>query len=93
MLAQEKLSELAERKKLLVLQADLHRAVLQAEVVNARARLMWLGQVREKMPGGPWWLAGGATAGLLLARKWRPLLKWFPAGLTAWRLLKKLKAD
>jgi hypothetical protein len=91
MAAQEKLNELAERKRLLVLQADLHRAVLQAEVANARTRLLWVGQVREKLPGGPWWLAGGAVAGFFALRQWRTALKWLPAGLAAWRWFKKLK--
>lgn len=92
MAAQERLNELAERKRLLVLQADLHRAVLQAEVANARARLLWVGEVRGKMPSGPWWLAGGAAAGFLALRKWRTTLKLLPAGLAAWRWFKKLKA-
>jgi hypothetical protein len=91
MAAQTKLTELEERKQLLVLQAELHRAVLQAEVVNARACLGWVARAREILPGGPWWLAGGTAAGLLLARKWRPALKLVPAGLAAWRWFRKLK--
>lgn len=92
MVAQTRLKELAERKRLLVLQADLHRAVLQAEVINARDRLAWVGQVREKLVG-PWPLVGGAAAGLLLVRKWRTALKWIPAGLSAWRWFRKLKVS
>ena len=94
MSAQKQLNELAERKRLLVLQSDLHRALLQTEVVNARAQLQWMAQVRAKLSASPWWLAGGgAAAGLLLTRNWRTALKWLPAGLAAWRWLRKMKSS
>ncbi len=91
MFKQKNLSELAERKELLVLQSELHRALLQAEVANLRARWQWLGQAREKLPGGPWLLAGGAAAGFLLLRRWRTAVKWFPVLLSAWRWVRKLQ--
>jgi len=93
MAAQTRMNELAERKRFLVLQAELHRALLQAEMVNARARLDWVGQAREKLPGGLWWLTGGAVAGLLALRRWRTIARWLPAGFAAWRWFKKFQSS
>lgn len=93
MAAQTRMNELAERKRLLVVQADLHRALLKAEMVNIRTRLDWVGQVREKLPGGLWWLTGGTVAGFLALRRWRTIAKWLPAGFAAWRWFKKLRSD
>jgi hypothetical protein len=92
MSSQERLNDLADRKRLLIAQADLHRALIQAECVNARVRLDWLDAAREKLRGGPWLLAGGAVGGMLAARHWRTALKWVPAALAAWRWLRRLKS-
>ena len=91
MAAQTRLNELAERKRLLVLQAELHRAVLQAELVNARTRLQWIGQARARLSGGSWWLTGGVIVVFWALRRWRSALKWLPTGLALWRWLKKFK--
>lgn len=90
MSAEERLSELAERKRLLILQADLHRAVLQAEAANAQARLQWVAQAREKFSGKAGWVLGSA-AGVLAVRNWRRTLKLIPVGLTAWRWWRKFR--
>jgi hypothetical protein len=90
MASENGLSELAERKRLLILQADLHRAVIHAEVVNARIRLQWLEQARTKLSGGnPWFLGGAAAAGLFAVRHWRKTLKWVPTALAAWRWIRR----
>lgn len=82
------LTGLAGRKRLLVLQADLHRTLLQAEALRLRARLS---PVREGVRvGRPWLLGVGAVAGLLAARRWRRALRWIPSGLAAWRWLRRL---
>jgi hypothetical protein len=91
MSAEKRLNELAERKRLLILEADLHRAVLQAEAGNLRARWQWISQAREKFPVKAGWLVGSA-AGLLAVRNWRRTLKLIPVGLTAWRWWRKLRS-
>jgi hypothetical protein len=91
MSAEKRLSELAERKRLLMLQADLHRAVLQAEAANLQARLQWIAQAREKISGKAGWLLGSA-AGVMAVRNWRSVLKLVPVGLTAWRWWRKLRS-
>lgn len=91
MAASERLDDLAEQKRLLIQQAALHRAVLQTEITNARARLQWVGQVRDRLPGTPWLLAGGAAAGFFAVRKWRTVAKALPVGLAAWRWFKKIR--
>ncbi|MHB1306356.1 MAG: hypothetical protein ACYDC1_06145 [Limisphaerales bacterium] len=88
---QDPLKELADRKRLLILQADLHRALLRAELTRVGGRLEWLELVREKVCGRPWLLAGGAAAGLLTSGYWRPALKWLPGAIAAWRWFGKLK--
>ena len=85
-------TDLAERKRLLVLQADLHRAVLRAEYVSVRARLSWLNGAGGQARSASRWLAAGAAAtGLLAAWRGRKLAGWIPAAITAWRVWKKLK--
>jgi hypothetical protein len=88
----ENLTDLADRKQLLILQADLHRAVLETEVASARSRLLWVTEVREKLPKLSGWVTvGGAVAGFLVLRRWRTAVKWVPAAVSAWRWLRKLR--
>jgi hypothetical protein len=91
MSAEKRLNELAERKRLLILEADLHRALLQAEVAHLQSRLQWIAQAREKISGKAGWVLGSA-AGLLAVRNWRSALKLIPVGLTAWRWWRKLRS-
>lgn len=92
--AQRQLTELQERKRLLILQADLHRALLRAECVSMHERLSWLNEARDKMRSASPWLAVGAVAGgLLAASRWRKLAKWVPTALAAWRWVQKWKAS
>ena len=87
-------TELAERKRLLLLQADLHRTVLRAELASARARLEWLQSARDKVgAASPWLALGAGVAGILAARRWRNVVRWIPTALAAWRWLRKLKAE
>lgn len=88
------LMELAERKRLLVLQADLHRTMLRAEGLNACARLSWLNQARHQArAAGPWLAAGMATVGLVAAWRGYKLATWIPRALAAWRAWRRLRAD
>lgn len=85
----KKMKDFAERKRLLVAEADLHRTFLQVEVTRCQSRLDSMRQgVRT---GGPWLAAGSAIAGVLLARKWRSLAGVIPGALAAWRWYRKFK--
>jgi len=85
----KKLNALAERKRLIVLESDLHRSLVELECAQLRARL---DSARAGIRlGGPWLLAGGAVAGLVAARHWRGLARWAPRALAAWRWVQRLK--
>lgn len=87
------LMELAERKRLLVLEADAHRGTLRAELATVHARLHWLQSARDKMgAASPWLALGAGVVGILAARRWRNVLKWIPTALTALRWFQKLRA-
>lgn len=87
------LTELQDRKRLLVLRADLHRALLQAECTNIRERLRWVNETRDKMQSAsPWLIVGAGALGLLIASRWRKLSKWVPGALAAWRTVQHWKA-
>lgn len=92
MFAKEKLIELAERRRLLVLEADLHRNLIALESEGLRARVLELQAMRERVAaGGPWLVAGSAVAGLLAVRHWRKWLRWVPTAFTALRWVQSLK--
>lgn len=83
-------TELQERKRLLVLQADLHRALVQAECANVRGRLEWLRPARDKArTASPWIAVGAAAIGVLAARRFGQVTRWIPAALAAWRWLQQ----
>jgi len=77
----------------LILEADLHRALLRAEAARARARWGWLNVAGGKGRPGPWLLAGAAVAGLLAARLGRKALNWLPTALAAWRFFVHRRGD
>jgi hypothetical protein len=89
----KQLNDLAERRRLLVMEADLHRSLLDLERQNLRARLAGLRDARERVAAGsPLLIAGGAVAGLLAVRHWRKVARWIPAALTALRWVQSLKS-
>ena len=85
----KRLDELTERKRLIVIEADLHRSLAELECAalwvrfnsaftSARARSLWL-------------KIGGTMAGLLAARRWLGLGHWIPTVLVMWRWIQRLK--
>ena len=93
MSARQKLNELAEAKRLLVLQGDLHRSLLRLETDDLRERFAGLTTVREKLVSGrPLLVAGAVLAGVLAMRRWRTLLRWAPTAVAAYRWLRRLTA-
>jgi hypothetical protein len=83
MSAEKRLSGLEERKRLLVLEADLQRALLRAQAARAHMWLECLGLTRRRLRASPWLLAAGLAAGLLAARQGRGALKWLSTALAA----------
>lgn len=93
MFAKEELKALAERKRLLLLEADLHRSLIGLEYESLRKQLAPLNEARERIAaGGPWLVAGSAVAGVLAVRHWRKVIQWAPLAMSAVRWLKKFRA-
>jgi hypothetical protein len=87
MAAAPRMSDLAERKRLIVARADLHRQLLALERLRLQGRLA---SARGFVGHHRWWLLGGAAAiGLLLTRRGRGLAGWMPAVLAVWKALKR----
>lgn len=92
MFTRRPLNELAERRRLLLMESELHRSVIGLECENLRARLAGLNEKRERLAKKSSWLvAGGTVAGLLALRHWRKAARWIPSALIALRWVKSLK--
>jgi len=90
--APETLTPLEERKRLIMLQSDLHRSLLQAELVGLQTQLGRLGEAREKVrAAGPWLGVAAAVAGVFAARNWRSLAGWAPTAIAAWRWIQEFR--
>ena len=93
MFTQQEMNKLAEHKRLLLLEAEVHRRLIGLECENLRARLSVLNEARERVAaGGPWLVVGSAVAGLVAMRHWRKLIQWAPAALSVLRWLKKFRS-
>jgi len=83
-------NDLADRKRLLIAQAELHRQIILIERFRVQQRL---DLARDRLQANRWWLMGGvALAGWLTTRRFGSLLKLVPAGMGVWRLLQKYLA-
>ena len=92
MFANQQLNELAERRRLLVMEADLHRSLVGLERARLLERLPRMPAARGQVATNrPLLIAGGAVAGLLAMRHWRKLARWLPAALAAQRWVQSLK--
>ncbi len=91
--AKRSMNELAERKRMLVLQSDLHRALLQAECAAFRDRLEGFKEVRERArSASPWVIAGAAAMGLVTVWRGRKLARMIPMAVAAWKTWKSLRS-
>lgn len=91
--AQRQLSELQERKRLLILQSDLHRLLLRAECSSVSARLSWLSEVKSQVrSASPWLGVGTAVVGMLATRRLRRLALWTSTAIAVWRWVRQGKA-
>jgi hypothetical protein len=88
MLAKE-LNELAQRKRLILLESGLHRGLVEAESLALRERLESVQSVFDT--GRHWFHWGGAAADLLTARRGRGrgLTYWISSALAAWRWIRR----
>jgi hypothetical protein len=87
----ERLNGLTECKRLIVLEAGLHRGLIELECASLRVRLE---SARTSIrAGSPWLIGGGAVAGLLAARHGRGLAHWVPTALAVWRWVKRLRSE
>jgi len=83
--------DLQVRKRLLMMQSDLHRTLLRAERANLRAQWNGIREVSHKVRGLNSWLGLGAAAvGVLAAWRGRKLARWVPIALAAWSWIQKL---
>jgi len=89
MLHQEQVIDLAERKRLLVVEAELHRNVITLECDQIQDRVSSLLNVRKQLAANPWVVGGTTLAGLIAARHWRQTIRWVPQVFTLWRLFRK----
>ncbi len=89
MLYGQKLKELEEMQRLLIVQADIHRSILRVESAALRRRLNPVSVLGQKVTGtSPWVLLGAVAGGILAFRRWRASARWVPMALTAWRWLR-----
>lgn len=83
-------SELAIRKRLLLLEAQVRRAEIAVTWSGLQTRAA---TTRGMFQSAPWWAIGtGVVSAFFLARKSQGLARWIPAGLIAWRLFKGLRS-
>ena len=91
--AKQQLSELAERRRLLVLEAELHRSLLGLERENLRAQLAGFQAVREKVQAAsPLLMVGAAAVGLLAFRHRRKFSGWLSALPAVFHLIRFWRA-
>ncbi len=85
--AAERLNRLAERKRALVAQADLHRAMIAVE--RERLHTRWVTAHAATAPSRGWMDLGLAVGAALLPRRLSGILRFLPAALTVWRMWKR----
>ena len=77
MFAKESLNNLAERRRLLMMEAESLRSAIGGERESLRERLAGLPAAWETVRSkSPWLIAGGAVARLLAKQLWRKFAPW-----------------
>lgn len=84
--AHPRITALANRKRALLVEAELHRGVIAAERLHLAGRIT---SVRNQVAGHRWWWIGGAVlAGWIVSRRMGGLTRWLPAATTVLRLVR-----
>lgn len=90
MVARQRLNAIQERKRLLLAEAEIHRAVVDVEVEGLRDSLGWVDSVRKVAGKGlPWLPMVAAVSGLLVARKSKSVLGVVRSGLAVLPLVSR----
>lgn len=87
--ASAQLTGLDERKRQLVVQADLHRQLIVMERLHLQERFSAL--PRQITDHRWWWIAGAAVAGWLVTRKLSGLIRWVPRLVIAARIIRNVR--
>jgi hypothetical protein len=90
MFATETLDDIQRRKRLLVAQSDVHRAMLQLEFVRLRPYLAYLetGASLYKK-SRPLWVFAAPVIGLWATRRLKRGLTWLPTVFVVWKTIQK----
>jgi YqjK-like protein len=91
MFVDEELERLELRRRALIAQSAVQRAMLQLECARLRPCL-------DRIDGGTeilkktrrFWLVAVPALGVLLATRWRKLTTWVPTGVVAWKTIRKV---
>jgi hypothetical protein len=85
--AAQRADELAVRKRLLLLEADIRRQELGLLWMGIQSRVAG---ARGALHSAPWWAwGGGLAAAFFVARRTAGLARWIPIALTLLRLFKR----
>ena len=84
----KELNELAQRKRLILLESGLHRGLVEAECLALWKQLESVQSVFDT--GRRWFHWGGAAADLLTAGRGRGLTHWVSSALSAWRWIRRM---
>lgn len=77
---------LKEQKRLLLLQSDLNRALLQAECLHVREQIEgWRSAATQAKSATPWVALATAAGGFAAMRLAPKGIRWLPAVWGAWR--------
>jgi len=83
------MNELAERRRLLVMEAAMHRSLISWELAGIADQFDYLQTARARLSANsPLWVAGGAVAGLLTVRHWRTMKRGISVALVALRWIR-----
>ncbi len=83
----ERLKELEDEQRLLVMQCDLERAAMRAEVAALGQRLSWLTSTKEQARQHRGWAyAAVSLVGLMAARYGIRTVRWLPVLAAGWRV-------
>lgn len=85
------LEQLDLRRKALIAQSELQRAVLQLECIRLQPYI-------ERVDTGvgifnkarSFWMVAAPALGAVFATQWRKAATWVPSGLVAWRTVRRL---